>query len=249
MQGAYSANPVSHAHACRIVEALCEGYVLAMMAEFEAAPKDEYPCCTKCGEFCVQAAALCPPSREPLASSGVLGSQMGHLDYTSDEPPRRNTGNPPATSNQVRIRSPRQIVDAGGGTTVELACYQAALKRLRGNDPACRVKIVEDGPGTFRGYVQHSDQHENPDKRGTIDDPVVDANSVEICSCGGHGNAKDAEGLKVDWGSFDPYPGVPPTVFEDGEPIGPDEEDEAEEEDAPGDDEALWNGVNWRGLP
>lgn len=238
MHASFTATPMSHAHACRIIEGLCEGYVQAMMAEFEAAPKGEYPCCTRCGGFCVKAGPMCPSTHEPIVellgrrrAATVLqqrhdeaedaGAHKMHVHQIPILAATRgpmDTGDAPSSTVAVRVRSPKGIVAVGGGTTIELSCYHAALKRLRGNDPHCRVVIVEcDEPGTFRGFVLHSDAHENPDKRGTIDDPVLDANKNAACACGGHNNGADLignsgieqgeQGEQIDGVAY----GVPPT--------------------------------------
>ncbi len=199
MHGAYSATPVSQEHARRICEALCEGVVLAMMEEFEARPDGEYPCCVKCGGFGVEAGPLCPAACVPLEelfgrfvfSDDPYEHQNIVPGYTL-HPPKGVGGmpGPPPTIHQLRFRSPQHMVRTGGGTTLELACYQCALKRLRKNDPACKVVVFECEPGTFRGAVLHSDQHEDPDKCGTIDDPVVDAVQEGPCACGGEGHGR-----------------------------------------------------------
>ena len=199
MLGSYSANPVSYPHARRICEALAEGAVLAMMAEFEAMPPGYFPCCVKCGGYEIEGSPLCPAACVPLAD---LFGQFGRFVYSDDiyehqnivpgytqHPPtslQRMPGPPPAFET-LRFRSPHEILRTGRATTLELACYQCALKRLRGNDPGCKVVVFEVEPGTFRGAVLHSDQHENPERWGTIDDPVTDAVLPGLCGCGGHG--------------------------------------------------------------
>lgn len=196
MHGSYAAHPVSHCHARRICEAMCEGAVLAMMEEFAAMPPDHFPCCIKCGGFEIEAGPLCPAACVPLEdlfgrfvfSDDPYEHQNIVPGYTL-HPPKTIDGmaGPPARFHTLRFRSPHDIVRTGRGTTLELAAYQCALKRLRGNDPGCKVVVFECDPGTFRGAVLHSDQHENEEKRGKIDDPVTDAVLPGVCGCGGGG--------------------------------------------------------------
>ena len=209
MQGSYSSTPHSAAHALRILEALCEGYVLAMMAEFEAAPKGEYPCCIRCGGFCVKDGPLCPSSVETMDELMERRRQLLYernpaaVEFATLPPvimlsPARSItdmGAAPPSPSAIRVRSPRQIVRNGGGTTIELACYNTALKRLRGNDPECRVVVVEcDEPGTYRGVILHSDLHEKEERRNQWDCPVEDANKNLQCRCGGEGHHHDGTG-------------------------------------------------------
>ena len=180
MHASFSATPQSHAHACRITEALCEGFVLAMMAEFDAEPPDTYPCCVRCGGFCVHEGPGCPSTHVPL--SELLGQPEQPLNASLCRE-SGDTGAPPPGTLALRVRSPKQIVRSGGGTTLELACYQVALKRLEGVDPGCRVVVVECDPGMFRAVCVNSHAHRDEEKKGIIDDPVVHANSQVACSC------------------------------------------------------------------
>lgn len=262
MRTTFETSATSHEHACRLLEAMCEGYVLAMLEEFDAHPEGEFPCCIKCGGFRTRNAPLTPAQAESIVETlehghPVSGLQRHHLaeilashgfdrernaDLAVAEPTERATGptydpfdnpcgededcpaqnycaadgqcspvlsgpygrpDPPPSvmrprgifqtaqvagsaagrHGTVRIRSARQLVRNKGGHTVELACYQAAMKRRTGADPAAKVIICCVVPGTFRGVVLMSDQHQKPEKRGCIDDPVVDARPVGGCGC------------------------------------------------------------------
>ena len=192
MHGSYAASPVSYEHARRICEAMCEGVVLSMMAEMEARPEDFLPCCIKCGGFSIEGDHLCPPACTPLDE--LFGRfQFGGEPYDHQNivpgytlhPPKSvfDVREAPPQFHLLRFRSPQHIVRAGSGTTLELACYQCAGKRLRGNDPGARVVVFECEPGTFRGAVLNSMDHEDPEKRGKIDDPVVHATITGPCPC------------------------------------------------------------------
>ncbi len=185
MRTSYSTLPTTHGDACRILEALCEGYVRAMVEEIDAAPPKTYPCCIKCGEFTTRNAPLTPAQAKSLEEtiehghpvSGLQRMQLGEIleahgyDY-------------PAQPGTVRVGSVAEIVRNRGGHSVELACYQCAMKRHSGADPAATVVICCTIPGTYRGVVLMSDQHRDEHKRGRIDDPVVDARPGGSCGCG-----------------------------------------------------------------
>ncbi len=219
----YECLPTDHADACKQLEAACEGFVVAMFEEIDRWPEGTFPCCIKCGGFCLRATPITPaeaqaiqvtlaqPDLEPAARvelEGVMtasGYFMPELEDSEIEAlaqpapnPRRNqeswayeacvperfrqTAAPlPATTLQVRCA--HEILRTKTGTTIELACYQCAQKR-RHADPGARVKIVCTSPGTFRAVVQCSNQHEKPERRGMIDDPVEDAKPVGSCGCG-----------------------------------------------------------------
>lgn len=270
MRSAYTGNPEDHAQACALLEALCEGYVRAMVVEIESEPDGAFPCCIKCGGLRTRNAPLTPaqaqavqgtlrhghpsgtqrelldeiladhgypreqwdangleieddgpsamgdsppgvayqqvqssPTRGGLYEDALTGTkippagaepftktlaqtQLGGGIYTiaGSMPYLRRNEAPPSSHATIQVRSAREILAAGCGHTVELACYQCAQKRLH-SDPNARVMILCTEPGTFRGVVACSDYHEKPERRGTIDDPVVDARPVGACGCGG----------------------------------------------------------------
>lgn len=217
MRSAFNATPESHDHACRMLEALCEGYVLAMLEEFDAFPEGEFPCCIKCGGFRTRNAPLTPCQAESIDETlqhghPVSGLQRHRLadvleshgyernaDMTVVDPvdySRAGAGVPISAwlgvrpgpgqrsrTGTVRVRSARQILRNKGGHTVELACYQCAMKRRTGADPGAKVIICSVVPGTFRGAVLMSDQHKKPERRLRLDDPVVDARPEGDCAC------------------------------------------------------------------
>jgi hypothetical protein len=126
------------------------------------------------------------------AASEVL--EVGHVGYSAttrnQDPfgyeacaPRHQQGRPaPHGDHTITIRSARQILETRGGTTLELAVYQAAQKR-RHADPGAIVKVLCTAPGTFRAVVLCSELHEKPERRGAIDDPVEDAKPAGSCGC------------------------------------------------------------------
>ncbi len=191
MHTSFHVEPMNHGQACQILEALCEGYVLAMMVEFDAYPEGEFPCCIKCGGFRTRDAPLAPVQAESLYETLEHGHPVSGLQRHAiaeilesngyEVPPlfEAESSNP----STVRVRSAREILESRGGSTVELASYQCAMKRREGADPGAKVIICCVEPGTFRGAVLMSEHHSNPEKRGRIDDPVVDARPVGGCGC------------------------------------------------------------------
>jgi len=265
----------SHAQSCRVLEALCEGYVQAMLEELDALPEHSFPCCVKCGEMKVRNAPLTPvqvesideilasgrvvsgvqrlalrqvltehgypdPDAQPVLNGGGpvggpempsqelseiadyaektkeyiadgvsvpdwarakitrarsdIGDTKHFLQYQSRS--RNFAGSSPGASSvppMLRVRSAEEIARSKYGSTIELSCYQAAMKRKGGADPKAKVVICCVDPGTFRGFVLMSEQHKNPEKRNTIDDPVKDARANGICGCEGSECGIDGE--------------------------------------------------------
>ncbi len=196
----YHGPPMTHEQCCRVLEALCEGYVLAMLAEMDAEPTGTFPCCIKCGGFRTRNAPLTPAQAESIEDTlehghPVSGLQRKHLadilehhGYVApiEASDAFHGADPEATRNyeaQIHVRSAGEIADSAGGTTIELACYQCAMKR-RGPDAGAKVVICCTIPGTFRGAVLQSPGHDNPERRGRLDDPVVDARPYGECGCG-----------------------------------------------------------------
>lgn len=150
----------NHESCCDQLEGLLEGVVQAMMVEI-AKDKDRYPCCIRCGDFMLFPAPGCP---------------LPNCVATD------------ASERTLHVRSASEILLAKGGSTIDLACYQCAQKR-RDFDPLARVVLeyaVDDLgnelPGMCRAMVLNSDQHEKPEKRGQLDDPLI-AVKVQSCSC------------------------------------------------------------------
>ena len=186
------AEPMSHGLACQVLEALCEGHVRAMMEEFDAYPEGEFPCCIKCGGFRTRSAPLTPVQAASLYEtlehghpvSGLRRHAIAEILESNGYEAPQPFGTKPSNPYGVKVRSARDIRESQGGSTVELACYQCAMKRREGADPAAKVIICCVEPGTFRGAVLMSEHHGKPEKRGRIDDPVVDARPVGGCGCG-----------------------------------------------------------------
>ncbi len=142
---------------CQALEDICEGVIEAMVKEIDVAP-DDFPCCNHCGEFCLW----------PAPGFPVDG-------FTHILAPGRT----------VHVRNATEIVRGGGGSTIDLACFQAAQRRRRKADPYCGVAIDYDKNGNYTALVQNSDKHENPEKHGLIE-PAVEPDQDQ-CGCGGHG--------------------------------------------------------------
>jgi len=171
-----------------------------MLEEVDAHPDGEFPCCIKCGGFVTRNAPLTPAQAESIIETIEHGHPVSGLQrhdlaailtahgYEAPEPysdpgSSEAHGMDSAQIGSIRIGSATEILRNKGGHTVELACYQAAMKRRSGADPAAKVIICCAQPGTFRGLVLMSQQHEKPEKRGRIDDPVVDARPQGGCGC------------------------------------------------------------------
>ena len=206
MRANYRSNPETHDQACRILEALCEGYVLAMLEEMDSYPDKTFPCCIKCGSFRTRNAPLTPAQAQSITETLEHGHPVSGLqrhalagillDHGLEPPPEYEAralaeknlephAMDAAPLGSIQVRSAKQILRNRGGHTIELACYQCAMKRRGGADPGAKVIVCSTSPGTFRGAVLMSQHHSNPDKRGQIDDPVVDARPVGGCGCGG----------------------------------------------------------------
>lgn len=97
-------------------------------------------------------------------------------------PANRRGDPPPQHGATIHFACASQILRRKTGHTLELACYQAAQKR-RHTDPDAKVMVLCSAPGTFRAIVMCSPNHEKPERRGAIDDPVVDARPVGGCGC------------------------------------------------------------------
>jgi hypothetical protein len=185
----------SHRSAVRCLEALCEGYVQAMMTEISEAPPETYPCCIKCGGFSTRTSERIPCEYDSL------GDVVTEPVPENPDPHGIDPGEGPDLIRKqiaeklgpvrpgryvyprLRVRSARAILESGGGNSVELACYQTAQKRLEGADPFARVVIVSTVPGCFRGVCLMSHDHKKPERRGMIDDPVEDARPLGGCQC------------------------------------------------------------------
>lgn len=184
MHTGYRVEPSTHDQACRILEALCEGVVLAMMEEFDSSPEGEYPCCIKCGKFRTVSDPFIPSHEDSIGESAESGKHIPglHRHALADVP--TTTGRQrPRPGIAIMLRSATEILESRRGSTVELACYQCAMKRRGGADPGAKVIICCVEPGTFRGAVLMSHLHSKPEKRGKIDDPVVDARPIGACGC------------------------------------------------------------------
>ena len=221
MRIVYEVSPEDHAEACRLLEALAEGHVRAMVEEIDKFPEGQFPCCIKCGGFCTRNAPLLPAQAqaieftlehghpresdraaldEVLVAHGFglderpteletealelahLGLSRNPIPFEECQPAAQGGMPPPMPLTTVQIRSATQILASKGGHTLELACYQAAQKR-RHTDPAAAVVVLCTIPGTFRAVVMCSALHEKPERRGGIDDPVVDARPIGSCGC------------------------------------------------------------------
>lgn len=208
MRVTYDFQPRDHAEACNTLADLCEGVVRAMVEEIDSFPDDTFPCCIKCANFCTRNGPMAPAQRRAIAFHVVdhdeetpwhESAMQGEMLRNDDEPanpedpdatypygactPRNCLGHrAPGPFAELRIRSASQILASGGGTTIELACYQAAQKR-RHADPLAKVEVLCTEPGTFRAIVRCSHEHEKPERRGAIDDPIVDARPVGSCGC------------------------------------------------------------------
>lgn len=146
---------------CESLEILAEAVVESMARECDK-DKEKFPCCIKCGGFSVSGAPWLPVPGCPPA---------------------------PREGRTLHMRSAGEILRSGCGTSFDLACYQAAQKRIRGDDPGAYVIIGEsdDGDG-YEAAVQLSDQHKKPEKRNTVDRPIESARAIS-CECCGKGDA------------------------------------------------------------
>lgn len=188
MKVSYQFRPRSAAQACIELEHLAEGAVRAMQAEIEQAVK-AYPCCINCGEFVVRNEGCFPAQPQSMqAMLEGLGSSVEPedvLEALHGSLPPGDVENPHAI---VRIRCARDIALRGGGSTLELACYQAAQRRRRGDDPECAVVVTRaegcDGKPAYgyRAAVLNSAAHYMPEKAGRLDCPVDRLGPGE-CAC------------------------------------------------------------------
>ncbi len=176
MRVSYQGRPQSHADACRVLEGIAEGAVRAMKAEIELNP-DAQPCCIGCGKFVIRNGPMFPAQPQSLqaimAERGIEDEDILR-ELHGSSPPSELRHDPTA---DVQIRCVRDIALRKGGTTLELACYQAAQRRRRGDDPECVVIVTAGdscgGPGpAFRAAVFNSDEHYMDDKAMTLDCPV-----------------------------------------------------------------------------
>lgn len=216
MRVTYECLPTDHADACRQLEAACEGIVVAMFEEINQWPEGQFPCCIKCGGFCLRSTPLTPAEARAIqvelaqgdlepAEQAEYEGMLTDSGYFMPEEPQVSAANPqrnqeswaydacvperyrqtaaPLPAATIQVRCAREILRTKTGTTIELACYQCAQKR-RHADPCAKVKILCTGAGTFRAVVLCSQQHEKPERRGVIDDPVEDAKPQGSCGCG-----------------------------------------------------------------
>jgi hypothetical protein len=220
MRVTYECLPTDHADACRQLEAACEGIVVAMFEEIDQWPEGTFPCCIKCGGFCLRSTPITPAEAQAiqitLAQGDLEVDERADLEgimtgsgyfmpediavvpaapspnpqrnqeswaYEACVPERYRQTAAPLPAATVQVRCAREILRTKTGSTIELACYQCAQKR-RHADPCAKVKIVCTGAGTFRAVVLCSQQHEKPERRGIIDDPVEDAKPQGSCGCG-----------------------------------------------------------------
>lgn len=160
---------------CDAMEMVCAAAVESMRAEIEA-NVEAYPCCVHCGEFKI------------LPAPGFPCGDVG-----------RDASDPNRT---LHIRTAGEIVRSGGGSTIDLACYQAAQRQRRGDDVACRVVIDQlreaaeagaSAPGGLSAYVLNSSQHVKPEKRNYLEDLRTVARAGESCGCGHHTHGEPPE--------------------------------------------------------
>ena len=160
-------------HEAQVLEAICEGFTRANVAQMQADP-DAFPCCLSCGDI-----------------QYVEPENCKIRDWRT---------NSPVDPNCQHVFGAVQLVRRRKGTCIDLACLLAAIYRLKEQDHAARVIIdfQQDGlgrfvPGQYHAMVMRGD--------GSIVDPVaktMNANEVahpiavgggqayeSPCGCGG----------------------------------------------------------------
>lgn len=193
-------NPGSVAENCAEIEQVCESYVAILAAQMEQArladPKGEgLPCCIECGGFRLRNPEISPVQattlQEILAAHGYSGPASESIRMLVDECGHEECS-PIDDVDGIFLRDADTIARSGWGTCLELACYQAAAKRMRGDDRYCAVRVTPcySPNGTrrsgYRAVVVNSSANINEGHRDQIDDPVTTARREQNCGCDGH---------------------------------------------------------------
>ncbi len=161
---------------CAQLEALCEGWVMALqveMADEDGKRKEEFPCCVKCAGMC-----FCPVP-------GMLGvsGEKAPISETQRAALKRARGdndiNVSGGPKSLRIKGAKELARSKNANALELAAYQCATERFRGKE--CYVAVDYDADtGNVHAYVRYPED-------GEMKNPQDMVTGNLSCSCGvGH---------------------------------------------------------------
>lgn len=121
-----------------VLEALCEGFTRANEMMISGSP-DSYPCCNSCGG----------------------------LHYSDPQPCFiRSGGSCKKAVNCQRVKGAYELVKSGFGTCIDLACFHAAIKRVKDGEDCWVVldhELDASGrpiPNSYHAIVAFADGHQ-----------------------------------------------------------------------------------------